>query len=658
MRGVAIVIGVLGCIVASVGKAETYGNYTTMGVIVDPPAETKIEDIGRVGMFLLDGPERRAVHDLARVGRENFFAGCLFWLQPATRYQVEVEFYDRGGKLISKVAESGQTRAEPVVPQTKDAVYVAATGEDGNPGTLEKPLKTIKAGLNKLTGGMTLFVRGGRYYEGDLDMPAKGSAQTPVVIRAYGDERVIIDGDDPALIDGKWEKSADDTFNVSYSGQTWDVSMEEKASGKYYRLYPLRTMAELTGRKSANKTFKQLGFTGAFYCDGKRIHVVTPGGDIADYRVHVANHTIGLQVTGTSSVAIQGLEFRHFGKNEYGCAINLLDSSQVLIQKCEVYYTNSGVWIKGQSNNNTIQDSLFVDDVNHWHFSYSKNEEGWNYHDQIETGAAYTDGDYTGRGLVVRRNRIEGIFDGSHLGPWEKVNARTSETDFYENIMEGITDDFVETDGFSRNVRIFDNRMNKSLSGISLAQALDGPTWILYNTLENCGISTGTTLESYEGYPFKTNGGPSPRIGSGPVFFYHNTAWTSDPRSRAMLVKSNVRWKQMVLKNNIWCGKGMGFDKWSGDLSSLVWDYDDLYHAAGPFMKMDKTIYPDLVDVQKAKGWMTHGISADPRFVAPETGDFHLQPNSPCIDAGTVLPGINDGRYHGKAPDIGCFEAD
>ena len=113
----------------------------------------------------------------------------------------------------------------------------------------------------------------------------------------------------------------------------------------------------------------------------------------------------------------------------------------------------------------------------------------------------------------------------------------------------------------------------------------------------------------------------------------------------------------MVMKNNIWCGKAMGFDKWSGDLSPLVWDYDDLYHAAGPFMKMDKTIHENLIDVQKAKGWMTHGISADPRFVAPEKSDFHLQPDSPCIDAGTVLPGINVGRYRGKGPDIGCFEA-
>ena len=34
-----------------------------------------------------------------------------------------------------------------------------------------------------------------------------------------------------------------------------------------------------------------------------------------------------------------------------------------------------------------------------------------------------------------------------------------------------------------------------------------------------------------------TNGGPHPEIGSGHVFFYHNTAYTDDPDSRAMLVK-------------------------------------------------------------------------------------------------------------------------
>ena len=45
-------------------------------------------------------------------------------------------------------------------------------------------------------------------------------------------------------------------------------------------------------------------------------------------------------------------------------------------------------------------------------------------------------------------------------------------------------------------------------------------------------------------------------------------------------------------------------------------------------------------------------ISADPNFVNPMEGDFHLQRGSPCIDAGTDV-GL---PYVGLAPDMGAFE--
>jgi hypothetical protein len=50
-----------------------------------------------------------------------------------------------------------------------------------------------------------------------------------------------------------------------------------------------------------------------------------------------------------------------------------------------------------------------------------------------------------------------------------------------------------------------------------------------------------------------------------------------------------------------------------------------------------------------------HLISSDPGFVSPEAGDYRLRPDSPCVDAGVVIPGINDGRFSGDAPDMGAL---
>ncbi len=54
-----------------------------------------------------------------------------------------------------------------------------------------------------------------------------------------------------------------------------------------------------------------------------------------------------------------------------------------------------------------------------------------------------------------------------------------------------------------------------------------------------------------------------------------------------------------------------------------------------------------------------NGLSADPQFVDPLNGDFHLQPASPCVDAGTALAEVDHDsipRPQGSGTDIGAFE--
>ena len=45
----------------------------------------------------------------------------------------------------------------------------------------------------------------------------------------------------------------------------------------------------------------------------------------------------------------------------------------------------------------------------------------------------------------------------------------------------------------------------------------------------------------------------------------------------------------------------------------------------------------------------------DDKFADVKTVDITLRPDSKAIDAGVVLPGINDD-FTGKAPDLGCYE--
>ena len=72
--------------------------------------------------------------------------------------------------------------------------YVSAeNGNDKNAGNEKKPLKTIQAGVNKLSAGDTLLVRKGTYSE-QIIINRSGDSRNPIIIQAYQGERPIIDG--------------------------------------------------------------------------------------------------------------------------------------------------------------------------------------------------------------------------------------------------------------------------------------------------------------------------------------------------------------------------------------------------------------------------------------------------------------------------------
>jgi hypothetical protein len=69
----------------------------------------------------------------------------------------------------------------------------AARGDDANPGTLEKPWRTLARSLPRLEPGHTLYLRAGVYYE-TITCALAGTADKPITIRSYPGERAILDG--------------------------------------------------------------------------------------------------------------------------------------------------------------------------------------------------------------------------------------------------------------------------------------------------------------------------------------------------------------------------------------------------------------------------------------------------------------------------------
>lgn len=67
-------------------------------------------------------------------------------------------------------------------------------GHDNNAGSLSAPVKTLRAGIGKLSAGDTLYLREGNYYENGVDIDVSGTASLRITIKNYLGEYPVIDG--------------------------------------------------------------------------------------------------------------------------------------------------------------------------------------------------------------------------------------------------------------------------------------------------------------------------------------------------------------------------------------------------------------------------------------------------------------------------------
>ena len=102
-------------------------------------------------------------------------------------------------------------------PLTSTAYYVSPNGNDGNPGTLAQPWKTIQKAVNTVRAGDTIYVRAGEYST-DIGSPTfknSGTETQPITLSNYPGEQIVIRlAGNPAFF--CWWRSATQSPMVSY----------------------------------------------------------------------------------------------------------------------------------------------------------------------------------------------------------------------------------------------------------------------------------------------------------------------------------------------------------------------------------------------------------------------------------------------------------
>uniref|UniRef100_A0A1X7V710 DUF1565 domain-containing protein n=1 Tax=Amphimedon queenslandica TaxID=400682 RepID=A0A1X7V710_AMPQE len=103
--------------------------------------------------------------------------------------------------------------------------YVSVNdGSNDNPGTLQKPWKSINKAVKFLKSGDTCIIRGGTYTEAVVINGLKGKVYAPIVFKSYPGERVIFDG--TTSIKGHWEIYRNDIYSLKLDFDIWQLFVD------------------------------------------------------------------------------------------------------------------------------------------------------------------------------------------------------------------------------------------------------------------------------------------------------------------------------------------------------------------------------------------------------------------------------------------------
>lgn len=266
----------------------------------------------------------------------------------------------------------------------------------------------------------------------------------------------------------------------------------------------------------------------------------------------------------------------------------------------------------------------------------------------------------TGPGHVITGNTVRGFRDG--ISFMEDASAVDQYSiDVLDNTIGESADDGIEADFCAHNCRIVGNRLVNSFIAFSSQPGLGGPTWFLRN-------------EAYSvvHVPFKLYRGSRGDVLLHNTVVKHGDGFNAYPGSDRPI-------RALYARNNLFLGGAAGsfagFSSGSGrvvdlvdlDTTSSSLDYNGYGSQLADFRgRLGATGFTGLAQLRSLTSEVhalqlgydvfatTVAYPADPTqvLVAPA---LELSENALAVDAGMVLPGINDD-YAGAAPDLGARE--
>jgi hypothetical protein len=323
---------------------------------------------------------------------------------------------------------------------------------------------------------------------------------------------------------------------------------------------------------------------------------------------------------------LEGLRIEAGGGYEFPIGLRTANApADVAVVRCTFVGNHYGIWLNGGGSDWYIADNTIVGD----------NVVG--------------DGSFSGEGVEFQHTNGHTLAYNSisHVGDGNSYCSYNC--DIVGNDIFDTSDDGIEPDDGGANIRLWGNRLtNTGHNGVSFQPMSGAPWYIIRNQI--IGQSEG---------PLKLQGADR-------FVLLHNTIveWSH------MTTTGGEQILNALSRNNVWISvtggtlfnTRAGVPGWE---TSLDYDGFDWAGTAMPF-KYKGVVDGDLASFVTASGLEPHGVALPrscfptldvprppPASVPPQV--VELAPGCPAVDAGVVLPNVNDG-YLGAAPDLGAYE--
>lgn len=302
----------------------------------------------------------------------------------------------------------------------------------------------------------------------------------------------------------------------------------------------------------------------------------------------------------------------------------------VVISRCSFFNNHYSIYLQRGGSNWYIADNTIVGDTPY--STESLDGEG------IELNG-YAVASF---GHVVAHNSITNVADG--------ISNGTYNIDVFGNDIFDTSDDGFEGDPGRANIRVWGNRIhNAAHNGISFQPQNGSPWYILRNQ-----------LVGFMEAPFKFRTTDRSIIAHNTIVMWSKIICCNDAHLLRSIVKNNL-WVT-VSGGQIW-DFGTSVRDWRTDFNNDGFDWGA---STAPF-RYAGVVYPSLASFALASGLETNARQINrttcfamfnvpgPAPVPIPAQFMTLNPGCGAVDAGTILPNINDG-FVGAAPDLGAFE--